>query len=150
MARWRGGGGGVPTEICILYQKNPNFSLNLSTQKNPYFFCIPQNIPQCFLYQQILLQINHILAVICTYAIVHLIELMKNATPKKIPVFFLQPKKILEFFIDPKKSLLATKICERGPWTMGSVGIKSLSINLCVFTCFKILSTFTNTVNRGT
>ena len=39
---------GAPTEVHILYPKNPNFRIILSTQKVPTFFSIPKKIPQCF------------------------------------------------------------------------------------------------------
>ena len=46
--------GGDPTEVHILYPKKSQLQ-NLSTQKNPYFFSIPQKNPSVFLHQQILL-----------------------------------------------------------------------------------------------
>ena len=126
------GVGGGPTEVHILYPKNPNFRICLP-KKNPTFFSIPKKIPQCFCISKFYYlssgklkhanfnfgfgQKQNYKLRLCYFWF----ELMKNTIPKKIPLLFSRPKKIPASFIDPKKSFRPPpiiKIYEWGPWAL--------------------------------
>ena len=96
-----GGGGrrhGGSDRSSFLYPKKSQLQ-NLSTQKIPYVFIIPQKKPTP--------------TANCAYVTIEL--LMKSAIPQKIPVFFPQPKKFPVSFIEPKKSLLAKISDQKNP-----------------------------------
>ena len=109
---------GGPTEVHILYPKNPSFRICLP-KKISTFFSIPKKIPQCFCITKFYYfssgklkhanfnfgfgqKQNYKLRLCYRW-----FELMKNTIPKKFPVLFSRPKKIPASFIDLKKSLLA-------------------------------------------